>query len=184
MSIVLHVGVYHYPNNDETQQSLQNIFHHLSQHETDTPRSMKLNVGFGRSIQVPQCTQYAAYYSFDELCSSNYGASDYIALAEKFSYIIIHSIPVLGSDRNKLRRFITLLDIFYEQHVIVVFGADTAVDELIDDSIDSIGDEQFASGRAISRLNEMQSKEYFSLCENSRGVAGIEFDKIFDSNSD
>lgn len=180
-------GIYHYPNNDKTTQHINHIFEQLAQNEHDTPKSIDLTVGFGRSIKVPKCTEYVALYSFDELCSTNYGANDYIALAEKFPYVIIHSIPVLGSDRNKVRRFITLLDIFYEQHVRVIFGAEKPVEELFDKDVDTAGDEQFASGRAISRMNEMQSKEYFNLCAYNRdGSTGTntEFDKIIDSNSD
>lgn len=67
---------------------------------------------------------HAARFAFHDLCSQNLFAADYRALAETFPVVFISDIPRLGmSERNELRRLITLIDVFYDEGVKIVAGA-------------------------------------------------------------
>jgi len=133
------------------------------------PEATEIEIsGQGRKLKIPLASKYVAKFQFTDLCDKNLGAADYIALAERYPYMVITDIPVLDSaERNRIRRFITLLDVFYENHVRVIFSAEKPVDELFVGE-QQAGDEQFATGRAVSRLNEMQTKEYFAYAANKR----------------
>ena len=59
---------------------------------------------------------------------------------------------------DAVRRFIALIDEFYERHVKLIISAEAPMDELY------IGKGlAFEFKRTLSRLQEMQSKEYLSL---------------------
>jgi len=164
-------GIYLTPLNHETDEKLNSIFEEMIEQSNDEQKAQPTEVdisGQGRKLKVELASKYVAKFKFTDLCDKNLGAADYIALAEKFPYIIISEIPVLDSaDCNRIRRFITLLDVFYEEHVRLIFSAEKPVDQLFVGET-SAGDEQFASGRAISRLNEMQTKEYFMNAARKR----------------
>lgn len=81
-----------------------------------------------------------------------------------------------------MRRFITLIDTFYERHTKVVCLADedpvhlfTVTDE---EKRTSVADEIFAWDRTVSRLLEMQSVKYLS--EQARSLDGDQFLGQFD----
>lgn len=112
-----------------------------------------------------------------DLCTKPLGAADYMAVASSFHTVFIHDIPVLdtGTRVNETRRFITLVDTFYEHHVKLIATAESRPEKLLDTSIvhvqeiDILGttagvqdnqDEAFAFERTVSRLTEMQTNEY------------------------
>jgi predicted ATPase len=68
------------------------------------------------------------------------------------------------SRRDYLRRFISLIDALYYNHLNVIIEAEVELDELFNIDIEEgkslVHDEEFAYTRTLSRLKEMQSKEY------------------------
>ena len=82
--------------------------------------------------------------------------------------MVIDGIPVLrASQRNEAKRFIILIDTFYEAHVKLFASAAAAPDRLFEAED---GREAFEFQRTVSRLNEMQSAEYLAL-PHGRGGA-------------
>jgi cell division protein ZapE len=64
-----------------------------------------------------------------------------------------------------VRRFTWLVDVFYDQRVKLVLSADAAPEELVVASEQASGPERMVVkefGRTVSRLREMQSRDYFS----------------------
>jgi cell division protein ZapE len=97
--------------------------------------------------------------SFDDLCIAARGAADYLALAENFHTVLIDNIPRLQKDkRNEAVRFVTLIDALYESKVKLLASADGQPQELY-----PAGDEAFEFERTVSRLMEMQSRDYLAL---------------------
>ena len=98
---------------------------------------------------------------FADLCAQAYGASDYIALAQRFHTLVLDDIPILDFDRrNEAKRFIILIDTLYEHHVKLVASAAAEPHELYRASK---GREAFEFDRTVSRLIEMRSEEYLAL---------------------
>jgi len=120
--------------------------------------SADLDVGGGRVLHVPKALKGLAVFSFKKLCGEARGASDYLAVARAYHTVILVGIPRMGPDnRNEAARFVTLIDALYEHKVKLFVTADASPEELY-----SAGDGRFEFDRTISRLTEMQSKEYMA----------------------
>ncbi len=155
------------PNGPEATEAMAALFFRL----TDYPPSdrahvpaMELDLGGGRTMQVPKALKGVAVFSFKRLCAEARGAADYLAIARRFHTVIIMGIPVLGPEnRNEAARFVKLIDALYEYKVKLLASADAQPMDLYPH-----GDGRFEFDRTVSRLMEMQSDDYLAL---GHGVA-------------
>lgn len=94
--------------------------------------------------------------SFATLCVDARSQHDYIALSRLFHTVMLFEVPVMTKlMENEARRFIALVDEFYERHVKQVVSAAAPLHEIYQ------GDRvKFEFQRCLSRLQEMQSEEY------------------------
>ncbi|KAH7936658.1 hypothetical protein HPB49_002068 [Dermacentor silvarum] len=142
----------------------------------------------GRNVEFQKTCGRILDASFSELCDRAVGAVDYLALSQIFHTILVRDVPVLTlREKTQARRFITLVDTLYDNRVRLVLSADAPADKLfqavksdgsltdenrslMDDlqisdknvSIFSGEEEMFAFDRTVSRLNEMQSENYWA----------------------
>lgn len=113
-------------------------------------------VSKGRRIRVPQAALGVARFSFADLCEAPLAAADYLKIAHAFHTVLLDNIPAMGPDRrNEARRFINLIDTFYDNRVRLVASADTEPDGLYPS-----GDGAALFVRTASRLMEMRSADY------------------------
>ena len=114
-----------------------------------------------------------AKFSFKELCAHEYFSADYIAIASTYHTLVVTDIPKLTLEqRDRIRRFIILIDELYNYHTKLILSmyADTVKDifnPLKDNPHlkreDLLTMDEFHSfDRTLSRLIEMQSKEYLA----------------------
>lgn len=93
---------------------------------------------------------------FAELCLAPRSAADYTQLAKEYHSVLIDNVPELTSDiEDGARRFITLIDEFYDRNIKVAIVADRPMEGLYTGKKLS-----FEFQRTLSRLIEMQSVEY------------------------
>ncbi|MCJ1324497.1 hypothetical protein MMC10_001159 [Thelotrema lepadinum] len=86
---------------------------------------------YGRQFFVPRSRDGVALWSFPELCATNLGPADYVTLASTFHTLILTDVPVLSLlEKNEARRFITLLDAFYEARCKLLIEAEAGPDDL------------------------------------------------------
>lgn len=112
----------------------------------------------GRHLDVPQAAMGAARFSFNDLCEKPLGSLDYLALTRNFHTVFIDDIPVLGPARRDVaRRFITLIDNLYDNHVCLIASAEAPPDELYPAGP---GSDHFV--RTASRLTEMRSEAFLA----------------------
>lgn len=150
----------------------------------------------GRAVAVPRCdlAVRACLFQFDELCGAALGAADYLAIAAAFRIVFLDAVPVLDlGDLNRTRRFITLVDTFYENYVILVVRAaarparlfvkdksrlsgerDLLGDGTLDIDSKADRDEAFAFDRTTSRLTEMGSSDYLRRSATRRPPLAID----------
>lgn len=150
----------------------------------------------GRAVAVPRCdlAVRACLFEFDELCGAALGAADYLAIAAAFRIVFLDAVPILDlGDLNRTRRFITLVDTFYENYVILVVRAaaqparlfvkdksklsgerDLLGDGTLDIDAKSDRDEAFAFDRTTSRLAEMGSSDYIRRSATRRPPLAID----------
>ena len=88
---------------------------------------------------------------FDFICNSNFGHEDYKNIAEEFSLIFIAKVPKMTDDNSdQCRRFISLIDMLYNNKCSVVILAEYPISSLC--QITKLSKE---FERTASRLYEM-----------------------------
>ncbi|WP_244240796.1 cell division protein ZapE [Luteimonas yindakuii] len=117
----------------------------------------------GRRIAVRGRDPGLAWFDFDAICEGPRGASDYIEVAREFHTVLVGGVPVFdGSRDDAARRFVTMVDEFYDRHVNLVCTAAAEPPLLY------TGERLAATfERTASRLIEMRSAEY--LASEHRG---------------
>jgi cell division protein ZapE len=111
-----------------------------------------------RAIAARAAAQGVAWFDFHELCDGPRGAADYVELARQYHTVILSFVPILTSDEdNAARRFINLVDEFYDRGVKLLIGAEAPLHGLY------VGSKlKFEFERTVSRLIEMQSQAYLA----------------------
>uniref|UniRef100_A0A0N4WNP6 Cell division protein ZapE n=1 Tax=Haemonchus placei TaxID=6290 RepID=A0A0N4WNP6_HAEPC len=101
--------------NEDTDQQCDRVFKELVAFETDRVRPKTLNI-LGRTVEVKKCCGGVADIDFVDWCERPCGAADYLVLARVFHTIILRNVPVLTRSKlSETRRFITMIDTFYDQ---------------------------------------------------------------------
>ena len=148
------------PLGPETDAKIDAAWHKLTDGVTPRAESIELK---GREISVPAAAVGAARFSFRDLCEKPLGASDYIAIAERYPTVFIEHIPVLSPQQgNETKRFINLVDTLYDNKVRLVASAEAMPEGLLPVRKGTTG---FEFDRTVSRLFEMRSQDYVESAE-------------------
>ncbi|XWS73145.1 hypothetical protein CRYUN_Cryun02cG0100500 [Craigia yunnanensis] len=155
-----------------------------------------VEVVMGRTLQVALGANGCACFSFEELCDKPLGAADYFGLFKNFHTLALEGVPKFGlHNRTAAYRFVTLVDVMYENRSRLLCTAEGSPQELFenivtvseaqqmaprtssrsrrnDDSDLCVDNELgFAKDRTISRLTEMNSKEYLEQHAEERKLS-------------
>ncbi|XP_023204009.1 AFG1-like ATPase isoform X2 [Xiphophorus maculatus] len=165
---------------------LDALFEELALRQKSVTGSRVLTV-LGRDVTLQKTCGSIADCTFEELCGKPTGASDYLEMARIFDTVFIRHVPKLTLTlKDQARRFITLIDNFYDHKVRVVLlaaapleqlfvhtgGEDERDQQLLDDlglsneaaerlTLFTAEEEIFAFQRTVSRLREMQTEAYW-----------------------
>ena len=150
--------IFHSPLDEQADKNLIKYFHQLAPdhtaHKCDEPITIN-----GRSIQVRCEADDVAFFDFKALCDSPRSQNDYIELARLYHAVLVSNVPQMGRDKDDaVRRFIALVDEFYEHKVKLILSAAVPLNELY-----TGGGLSFEFRRCLSRLQEMQSHDYLGL---------------------
>ncbi len=146
-------ALYFTPVNARARQSMDEHWERLTGHHAAKPHTIEV---LGRTLEVPQASMGIARFHFNDLCAKSLGPRDYLHIAHAFHTILIDEIPILSpANRNEARRFINLIDTFYDCNVSLIASADAEPDALY-----SLGDGSDHFQRTASRLFEMRSEDY------------------------
>ena len=114
----------------------------------------------GREIRVPEAHDGVARFRFADLGEAPLGAADFLRIARAYHSVIVDGIPVIAAGRRDVaRRFINLVDTFYDQGVKLIVSAAAEPGELYSAAE---GEEALAFRRTVSRLIEMRSEAWLS----------------------
>jgi cell division protein ZapE len=148
--------VYLAPPGPEAHRALERIFASQAGGAPQEDGTLRIN---GRDIPFHKRAEGILWFEFAALCEGPRAVADYIALAKAGPTVIIANVPqftIYSEDAAK--RFVQLVDEFYDRHVKLVLSAAAPITELYD------GERLRAEfGRTESRLIEMQSEEYLAL---------------------
>ena len=142
-------------NAADTLKKLEELFEDLSDDDVESGGTITVN---HRKIKVVRESENVIWFDFAALCEGPRSPADYVAIASEYQSVLIANVPVFDdSADNAARRFISVIDEFYDRGVNVILSAAAAPAELYR------GEKlKFEFQRTSSRLIEMQSKEYLA----------------------
>lgn len=147
-------GVYLCPDDHAAEAVLQQRFDSLAGPESQAT-ALIVN---DRAIHARCWSGGVAWFDFAALCESARAQADYIELAREFHTVLVSRVPQLTGQRDDAaRRFISLVDEFYERRVKLTLAAAVPLTDLYN------GERlAFPFERTRSRLQEMQTAAYLS----------------------
>jgi len=153
LRLLQQAGTYLTPDDDAAAAKLKHFFTESASSQVTKHHALHVN---GREITALRCAKGIAWFQFDDICDGPRSQNDYIELARWYPAIIVSGVPQLDASlENQARRFIALVDEFYDRRVKLILSAATDVQSLYTGSRLN-----FEFDRTISRLVEMQSTEY------------------------
>lgn len=181
-------GVYHTTLDAHAASHADKWFRFLGDPDEPGPRAERQRV-WGREIYVPRVSGRCAWFTFGELMGQPKSAADYLELVRSYDAFIVTEVPGMTvRERDLARRFITFVDAVYEGNAKLVLTTEKPLAELFvsrDEMAESgeaaaggaegvedraaqlsktgvfAGEEEaFAFARALSRLSQMESREW------------------------
>lgn len=148
------LDLYHSPLGKAADEAMLRAFTKLA---AGPPRHGALEVN-GRKIQARSASSGIGWFDFAELCGSARSQSDYLELAKRFHTVMLSNVPSMSAEQaSEARRFTWLIDVLYDQRVNLIMSAAVPMQDLYRSGPNS---QEFL--RTVSRLREMQSREYLS----------------------
>ena len=146
-------GTYFVPDGADADRKIAHYFDEIASGRMVEER--KIDV-LGRPIQTRRSAKGVAWFDFEDLCDGPRSQDDYIEIARWYPTVIVSNVPVLTeTNENPARRFIALVDEFYDRKVKLVVSAAEPADRLYQGK-----QLEFEFRRTVSRLIEMQTAEY------------------------
>ncbi|WP_263078304.1 cell division protein ZapE [Endozoicomonas sp. Mp262] len=111
-----------------------------------------------RPIHCVKRHEGIGWFLFEALCDGPRSQNDYMELACLFHTVLLEGLPELDESKDdQARRFISLVDEFYDRNVTLILSAYSPINEIYTGSRLA-----FEFQRTASRLHEMQSKEFLA----------------------
>lgn len=149
--------LYHCPLDDAADHSLLQSFGSLVLDAEAVQVEVDLEIE-GRPIRARRIADDVAWFDFPALCDGPRSQNDYIELARVYHAVLISNVPAFTPNKDdQARRFINLVDEFYDRNVKLILSAAEPLNSLYKG-----GRLAFEFERTISRLLEMQSHDYLA----------------------
>ena len=145
--------LFHWPLDADADASLLRSFRALA---TDTPKDNVELIVESRTLMARKLADDVAWFDFSALCEGPRSQNDYIELAREFHTVLLSDVPIFTTKKeDAARRFISLVDEFYDRSVKLIISAAAPIADLYQ------GNRlRFEFDRTQSRLLEMQSQDY------------------------
>lgn len=150
-----HAEIYHCPLDKKAHAMLEENFSHISPDQGQDSIVLEIE---GRPVNTVRCADGVVWFEFMDICDGPRGPADYIEIARQYQTVLIANVPVLEeADNDRAKRFMTLVDEFYDRNVKLIITAAADPEYLYNGK-------QFAKPfeRTISRLQEMRTHDYLA----------------------
>ena len=149
------VKLYHCPLGPEADAAMMEAFNALAEQKDEDP---VLHIE-SRQIRAWRKAGGIVWFNFKTLCGGPRSQNDYLEIASRFHTVFVSDVPQMSVRlASEARRFTWLIDVLYDRRVKLVLSAEVQPEELYTE-----GPMAHEFPRTVSRLNEMQSKEYLAL---------------------
>jgi cell division protein ZapE len=147
--------IWHAPLDAQADQNLEQYFTAIAPDKGTVGQCIEI---LGREIMTRRRADGIAWFEFAALCDGPRSQDDYIEVARAFQTILLADVPVMDAEHeNQARRFIALVDEFYERRVKLIVSAAATIRDIYTGR--RLRNE---FQRTISRLIEMQSHDYLA----------------------
>ncbi len=145
--------IYHFPLDDEATVNLNRYYRQLVGDGHQGATKIEVN---HRTIDVINAYDDVLMATFSQLCESMRSQNDYIEMSREYHSVLLANVKQMGrANDDSARRFIALVDEFYERNVKLIISSEVPLEELYTE-----GHLNFEFKRCQSRLIEMQSLDY------------------------
>ncbi len=149
------VKLYHCPLGPEADAAMMEAFNALAEQQDEDP---VLHIE-SREIKAWRKAGGMVWFNFKTLCGGPRSQNDYLEIASRFHTVFLSDVPRMSVRlASEARRFTWLVDVLYDRRVKLVLSAEVEPEELYTE-----GPMAHEFPRTVSRLSEMQSKEYLAL---------------------
>jgi len=146
------VPVYHTPLGEQADRALREAFSQLADQPDENP---VLHIEH-RELKALRRAGSVVWFDFATLCGGPRSQNDYLEIANRFDTVILSDVPqMLPRMASEARRFTWLIDVLYDYRVKLLMSAQVKPELLY---LQGPMANEFA--RTVSRMVEMQSKEY------------------------
>ena len=147
--------IWHAPLDVAAERNLESYFAAIAPDTGSIGQSIEI---LGRAITTRRRADGIAWFNYEALCDGPRSQDDYIEIARAFQTVLLSNVPVMGVDQeNQARRFIALVDEFYERKVKLITSAERPNTDIYSGKRLTM---EFQ--RTSSRLLEMQSHAYLA----------------------
>ena len=150
------VQMYHVPNGAEADAAMDAAFNALAESHDDADKVLHIEA---RNIWVRRKAGGIVWFDFKTLCGGPRSQNDYLEIASQFHTVFLSDVPLMPVRMaSEARRFTWLVDVLYDRRVKLVMSAEVQPEELYTE-----GPMAHEFPRTVSRLREMQGKEFLAL---------------------
>lgn len=155
LRILMRAEIYHHPLDGAADDGLRSSFLGLAPDRVESGVELEVE---GRPIHALYQADDVVWFDFLAICDGPRSQNDYIEIARVFHAVLISNVPVFDAYKeDQARRFISLVDEFYDRGVKLIMSAEVGIQDLYQ------GEKlKFEFERTKSRLIEMQSEEYLA----------------------
>ncbi len=147
--------IFHYPLDQQANDNLHRYFKQLSCEVGEESINIEIN---NRQLPTVFVSDGVVYFDFSVLCESARSQGDYMEISQIYHTVLLANVKQMGPESDdSTRRFIALVDEFYERNVKLIMSAETSLETLY-----TGGNLVFEFKRCLSRLQEMQSHDYLA----------------------
>jgi len=147
--------IFHYPLDKKANDNLHLYFKQLSCEAGEESIDIEIN---NRQLPTVFVSDGVVYFDFSVLCESARSQGDYMEISQIYHTVLLANVKQMGPESDdSTRRFIALVDEFYERNVKLIISAETSLETLY-----TGGNLVFEFKRCLSRLQEMQSHDYLA----------------------
>jgi len=156
------VKTYYTPNGPQADRALAEAFEAM---RAGPDEESKVTLD-GRDVAAKRRAGSLVWFTFRALCDGPRSQRDYLELARRFSVVLLSDVFRMGSETGDIaRRFTWLVDILYDHRVKLVVSAEVPAAALYTEGPNA---QDFP--RTVSRLIEMQSRDYMALPHATEGA--------------
>lgn len=147
--------LYHTPLGPQADAEMAQTFDRLAESQDENP-VLKIE---SRQIQARRRAGGVVWFDFKALCGGPRSQNDYLEIAAQFHTVLLSDAPHMPVRMaSEARRFTWLVDVLYDRRVKLIMSAEVPPEALYTE-----GPLVHEFPRTVSRLNEMQSKEFLAL---------------------